>query len=60
MFKDVWNTANLGILSEIAMVMFFLIFLGVLVWVFTRSRRQVDRWSKLPLQNEEPKSPNRE
>jgi cbb3-type cytochrome oxidase subunit 3 len=42
----------LGILSTTGMLIFFAVFVGVVIWIVTRSRRQIDRWSKLPLEDE--------
>lgn len=35
--------------AEIALVIFVLAFLAVVVWVTTRPRRAVDRFARLPL-----------
>ncbi len=42
----------LGVLSTTGMLIFFTVFVGVLIWIATRSRRQIDRWSKLPLEDD--------
>lgn len=49
MFKDVLNHANLTLWAEAGLVVFFLVFVGVAVWTFTRSRKQVEEWSAIPL-----------
>jgi hypothetical protein len=49
MFKDVLNHAHLTYWAEAALVLFFLTFVAVFIWVMTRPRKQVQRWSSLPL-----------
>ena len=49
MIKEALADLGLGTLAVIGLVVFFTVFLGVVAWVLTRSRRQVDRWASLPL-----------
>lgn len=49
MIKEAIAGLGLGTLAVIGLVVFFTVFLGVVAWVLTRSRRQVDRWASLPL-----------
>ncbi|TWT29394.1 Cbb3-type cytochrome oxidase component FixQ [Posidoniimonas corsicana] len=43
------SPALLSVTSVIGMLIFLTVFLGVVFWVATRSRRQVNDWSRLPL-----------
>jgi len=43
--------------GEIGLVLFVLIFLGVAVWTFTRSRHEVDHWADIPL-DQAPQNPH--
>ena len=49
MIKEALSEAGLGLLSVMGLVLFVAVFLGILAWTLSRSRRQVDRWSSLPL-----------
>ena len=50
--QDVMSGAGNTIFAEIALVLFFLIFVAVVVYVFVlRSRRSWERASRLPLDN---------
>ena len=52
--QDVVSGAGNTIFAEIALVLFLLIFVGVVVYVFVlRGRRSWDRASRLPLDNDE-------
>ncbi|HMO25885.1 MAG TPA: cbb3-type cytochrome c oxidase subunit 3 [Tepidisphaeraceae bacterium] len=52
MFKEIFNFETVSVLSSIGLLIFFTVFLGIIIWAFTRSKRTVDRWSKLPLGEE--------
>ena len=39
-------------MGEIALLMFLLIFLGVAVWAFSRTREEMQDWSHIPLGND--------
>ena len=50
--QDVMSGAGNTIFAEIALVLFFLIFVAVVVYLFVlRSRRSWERASRLPLDN---------
>ncbi len=53
MFKDVLRAAHLDWFAQFGLLMFFLVFVGITFWTLTRSRRQIDRWSGLPLESDE-------
>jgi cbb3-type cytochrome oxidase subunit 3 len=53
MFKEIFNFETVTLLSSIGLLIFFAVFLGIIIWAFTRSKRSVDRWSKLPLGNDD-------
>jgi hypothetical protein len=52
MFKDVLQHANLTHWAEMGLVIFFVVFLGAVVWTLTRRRQDVEQWATLPLTNE--------
>ena len=35
--------------AEIGLMLFVLVFVGTTLWAITRTRKQVDHWSSLPL-----------
>jgi len=49
MFKDVLTHANLTHWAEMGLVIFFVVFLGAVVWTLTRPRRDIEHWATLPL-----------
>lgn len=50
MFKEVFQHLDLAHLGEAGLVLFFLTFVATTVWAMTRGRKDVDRWSALPLE----------
>ena len=54
MFKDVLNHMEGAThYASIGLVIFFLVFLAITVRTFMRSRKQIARWSALPLEDEQ-------
>jgi hypothetical protein len=53
MFKDVLTHADLAHWATMGLVVFFVTFIGIALWTLTRPRRDIDRWSSLPLQSDE-------
>ena len=53
MIKRVLEESDLSFFAVVGLVLFVAIFLGLTVWVLTRSRRQVRTWSELPLAPDE-------
>lgn len=52
--QDVMSGAGNSVFAQIALVIFFLVFVAVVVYLFVlRSRRSFDRESRLPLDNGE-------
>ncbi|MEM1303272.1 MAG: hypothetical protein AAGG46_00160 [Planctomycetota bacterium] len=49
MIKQAMSEAGLGVLAAVGVTMFVLIFLAIVAWTLSRSRKQVDKWSSLPL-----------
>lgn len=49
-----WLEDPLSVAAVVSMLIFFGVFLGVIVWLLTRSRREVDNWSKMPLDDDPP------
>ncbi len=45
-----WLDPN--VMGKIALLMFCLIFLAVVVYAWTRTPRQVDDWSRIPLEDD--------
>jgi hypothetical protein len=54
MFKEVLNHANLAHWAEMGLLIFFVVFVGVSIWAFTRSRETIRNWALLPLEDETP------
>lgn len=52
MFKDVLRAMDFTLLSQIALVLFFLVFLAVVIRVVTRPQKEVDKQSQIPLSDE--------
>lgn len=53
MLKDVLSNGALTHFATIGLVIFVLVFIGVTVWVVTRSRKEIHTWSRIPLTGEE-------
>ncbi|MEO1496664.1 MAG: hypothetical protein AAFV43_05890 [Planctomycetota bacterium] len=49
MIKQAMSAAGLEILAVGGLLLFVAVFTGVCLWVTTRSRKEVDTWSSLPL-----------
>ena len=45
MLKEILFTHS----GEIGLVLFVLVFVGTSLWAITRTRKQLDHWSNLPL-----------
>lgn len=60
MFKDVVSHSDLTYFATWSLVIFVAVFAGVFVWTVTRSRRQVQTWSTLPLEDDVPAEPRDE
>lgn len=55
MFKDVLNHANLAHWAEAGLIIFFTVFVGVMLWAFTRSRKTIHNWALIPLEDGQPR-----
>ncbi len=56
--SDIMSHAGLSRYAEIALVIFFLAFLGIVVWTFWPSRRaEMDHASRMPLDDDSAPSP---
>ncbi|QDU84112.1 Cbb3-type cytochrome oxidase component FixQ [Planctomycetes bacterium Pla163] len=62
MLRDVVAGADFSTNAVIALLVFFLVFVGLTVWVLSRRQRTVDRWAGLPLDDDEaaPREPRTE
>lgn len=49
MIKQAMSAAGLEVLAVGGLLMFVAVFVGVCFWVTTRSRKEVETWSSLPL-----------
>lgn len=49
MIKNAMAEAGLSAMAAFGLVMFVLVFAGVVAWALTRRRGEIDRWSTLPL-----------
>ena len=52
MFKDVLRHADLAQWAEMGLVIFFLTFIGAVIWAMTRKREDVRHWAAMPLDGE--------
>jgi cbb3-type cytochrome oxidase subunit 3 len=59
MFKDVLRAMDFTLLSQIALVLFFLVFVAVVIRTWRRPKDEIDRQSQIPLSDEpvEPRQP---
>ena len=53
MIREVLENSNLTFFAVAGLVIFVAIFAGMILWVLTRKRSQVERWSKLPLHTDD-------
>jgi len=63
MLRDVVGGADFSMNAIVALLVFFLVFLGLTVWVLSRRQKTVDRWAGLPLDTDdsdprEPRDPS--
>ena len=60
MFKDVLQAMNFTTLSQIALVLFFIVFVAVVIRTMTRPKKEMDKQSQIPLSDKpvEPRDPN--
>jgi cbb3-type cytochrome oxidase subunit 3 len=49
MLREVVSGAGDSLPAIVGLIVFFIVFVGVCLWVFTRRRGTVDRWAGLPL-----------
>ena len=49
MFKDVLTHMDLSALSTAGLVLFFIVFVAVSFYAFTRPPAQAEQWSRIPL-----------
>jgi hypothetical protein len=58
MFRDLFKLSSdysvISLLADTAMMTFLLVFVSIGVYAFTRRRADIDRWSKLTLDESEP------
>ncbi len=52
-FKEVFNLENVGLLSQIALLLFLGVFIAMLIRTLTRSKSEMNAASNLPLESEE-------
>lgn len=52
MFKDVLRAMHFTTLSEIALVIFFVVFVAVVIRVWRRPKSEMDKQSQIPLSDE--------
>jgi cbb3-type cytochrome oxidase subunit 3 len=52
MLKDVLIYFDLSALSAAGLVLFLVVFVGVLFYALTRTPRQAEQWSRIPLTSE--------
>ena len=52
MFKDVLRAMDFTLLTELALVMFFLCFVAVVIRTWRRPKDEIDRQGRIPLSDE--------
>jgi cbb3-type cytochrome oxidase subunit 3 len=52
MFKDVLSHMDLSALSTAGLVLFFIVFVAVAFYAFTRPPSQAEQWARIPLGRE--------
>ncbi len=52
MVKDVLRAMDFTTLSQIALVIFFCVFVAVVIRTWTRSKKEMDKQSQIPLSDE--------
>jgi cbb3-type cytochrome oxidase subunit 3 len=57
MFKEVFKLESVMQLSTLALIIFVLVFIGITVWAWTRSRKKIDQWASIPLNDDKPVDP---
>lgn len=59
MFKDVLRAMDFTLLSQIALVLFFLVFLAVVIRTLLRPKTEMDNQAQIPLSDKpiEPRGP---
>lgn len=60
MFKDVLRAMDLTLLSQIALILFFGVFVAVVIRTWMKPKTDMDKQSQIPLSDEpiEPRLPN--
>ena len=60
MFKDVLRAMDFTLLSQIALVLFFGVFVAVVIRTWMRPKKEMDKQSQIPLSDEpvEPRYPD--
>jgi len=53
MLREVVSGADYSIHAIVGLLVFFVVFVAICAWVFTRRRQTVDRWAGLPLDADE-------
>ena len=59
MFKDVLRAMDFTLLSQIALVLFFFVFVAIVIRTLRRPKGEIDKQSQIPLSDEpvEPREP---
>ncbi len=56
---DIMSGSGLAFYAEVALIVFFVVFLAVVGWIFLPSRkRELDRASRIPLEEGDPSQPS--
>jgi len=49
MFKEVFSMDIVRLFTQLGLVIFFLVFVAVSIWAYTRPKRDVEDWAEIPL-----------
>lgn len=52
MLKETLRYADLSQWTRWALILFLITFTAVVIWAWTRSRKEVEQWSNLPLEGD--------
>lgn len=50
--RDAISGANLAVWTTVALVMFFVIFVAIAAWAYSRPRQQIEQWRRQPLSDD--------
>lgn len=52
MFKEIFRSLDVQWMGNLALLIFFACFVAIVIWAFTRPRKQMDACRRLPLEDQ--------